>query len=54
MLKYIGMGLRGFFVLAAKIWSFVCYIFRRQVRSVSVNTINTIARLGDFAVDFAG
>ncbi|XP_076472576.1 CTD nuclear envelope phosphatase 1-like [Babylonia areolata] len=34
MLKYIGMGLRGFFVLAAKIWSFVCYIFRRQIRSI--------------------
>ena len=29
------MGLRGFFVLAAKIWSFVCYIFKRQVRAVS-------------------
>lgn len=32
------MGLRGFFVLAAKIWSFVCYCFRRQVRAVSVST----------------
>lgn len=34
MLKYITMGLRGFFVLAAKIWSFICYIFKRQVRAV--------------------
>ncbi|XP_067659546.1 CTD nuclear envelope phosphatase 1-like [Haliotis asinina] len=34
MFKYLVMGLRGFFVLAAKIWSFVCYCFRRQVRAV--------------------
>ncbi|CAG5117999.1 unnamed protein product [Candidula unifasciata] len=34
MIKYVIMGLRGFFVLAAKIWSFMCYIFKRQVRAV--------------------
>ncbi|KAL3862097.1 hypothetical protein ACJMK2_008091 [Sinanodonta woodiana] len=34
MFKYIVMGLRGFFVLAAKIWSFICYCFRRQIRAV--------------------
>ncbi|XP_078337102.1 CTD nuclear envelope phosphatase 1-like isoform X2 [Crassostrea virginica] len=34
MLKFIVMGLRGFFLLAAKIWSFLCYCFKRQARSV--------------------
>ncbi|XP_048751736.1 CTD nuclear envelope phosphatase 1-like [Ostrea edulis] len=33
MLKFIVMGLRGFFLLAAKIWSFLCYCFKRQARS---------------------
>ncbi|KAI0229649.1 CTD nuclear envelope phosphatase 1 [Lamellibrachia satsuma] len=28
------MGLRGFVVFAAKIWSFLCYIIRRQIRSI--------------------
>ncbi|KAK6176218.1 hypothetical protein SNE40_014543 [Patella caerulea] len=28
------MGLRGFFVLAAKIWSFICYCVRRQARAI--------------------
>lgn len=35
MIKYIVMGLRGFFLLAAKIWSFICYCFKRQARAVS-------------------
>lgn len=34
MVKFIGMGLRAFFVLAAKVWSFICYCFKRQIRSV--------------------
>lgn len=34
MIKYFVMGLRGFFLLAAKIWSFVCYCFKRQARTV--------------------
>ncbi|CAC5410546.1 CTDNEP1 [Mytilus coruscus] len=28
------MGLRGFFLLAAKIWSFICYCFKRQARAI--------------------
>ena len=36
MLKHIGMGLRGFFLFAAKIWSFICYCVRRQIRAVSI------------------
>ena len=35
MLKHIVMGLRGFFLFAAKVWSFICYCIRRQLRSVS-------------------
>ncbi|XP_052081585.1 CTD nuclear envelope phosphatase 1-like [Mytilus californianus] len=34
MIKYIVMGLRGFFLLAAKIWSFICYCFKRQARAI--------------------
>ncbi|XP_029651686.1 CTD nuclear envelope phosphatase 1 [Octopus sinensis] len=37
MITYFVMGLRGFFILAAKIWSFICYIFRRQIRSIIQN-----------------
>jgi hypothetical protein len=35
MIKYIVMGLRGFLLLAAKIWSFICCSFKRQARAVS-------------------
>jgi CTD nuclear envelope phosphatase 1 len=34
MLKQLVMGLRGFFVFAAKIWSFICYCVRRQARAI--------------------
>ncbi|CAH1775176.1 unnamed protein product [Owenia fusiformis] len=34
MLKYCVMGLRSFFLFAAKVWSFICYCLRRQARSV--------------------
>ena len=44
MIKYIVMGLRGFFVLAAKIWSFLCYCFKRQIRSVSNNVNKQFTR----------
>lgn len=30
----VTMGLRGFILFAAKVWSFVCYCFRRQIRAV--------------------
>lgn len=34
MLKHFTMGLRGFFLFAARIWSFICYCVRRQFRKV--------------------
>ncbi|KAL3185746.1 hypothetical protein MRX96_028647 [Rhipicephalus microplus] len=34
MLKQLQMGLRAFLLLASKIWSFVCYVVRKQVRAV--------------------
>ncbi|XP_074653979.1 CTD nuclear envelope phosphatase 1-like [Tubulanus polymorphus] len=34
MLKHVVMGLRGFFLFAAKLWSFLCYCVRRQVRAI--------------------
>ncbi|XP_064641910.1 CTD nuclear envelope phosphatase 1-like [Lineus longissimus] len=34
MLTHIAMGLRGFFLFAAKVWSFICYCLRRQIRAV--------------------
>ena len=32
--KRLGMGLRGFLLLASKFWNFVLYVFRKQIRSV--------------------
>lgn len=34
MSKRIVMGLKGFLVFATKIWHFICYCIRRQVRSI--------------------
>lgn len=34
MLKQLQMGLRAFLLLASKIWSFICYVVRKQVRAV--------------------
>lgn len=36
MLKQLQMGLRAFLLVASKIWSFICYVIRKQVRAVSV------------------
>ena len=32
------MGIRSFLLLAVKVWSFLCYCIRRQVRSVGLNS----------------
>lgn len=34
MLKQLQMGLRAFLVLASKIWNFICYVLRKQMRVV--------------------
>ncbi|XP_013391483.1 CTD nuclear envelope phosphatase 1 [Lingula anatina] len=34
MYTYFVMGLKGFVLFAAKVWSFICYCIRRQIRSV--------------------
>jgi len=34
MLKQLQMGLRAFLLLASKIWSFVCYVLKKQMRTV--------------------
>lgn len=34
MYKFIVMGLRAFVLFAAKIWTFICYCIRRQVRAL--------------------
>ncbi|KAK3891051.1 hypothetical protein Pcinc_005040 [Petrolisthes cinctipes] len=34
MYKQLQMGLRAFLLLAQKIWSFVCYVLRKQARTV--------------------
>ncbi|XP_022247670.1 CTD nuclear envelope phosphatase 1A-like [Limulus polyphemus] len=34
MLKQVQMGLRAFLMLAYKIWNFVCYVLRKQARTV--------------------
>jgi len=34
LLSYLVMGLRNFLLIAAKVWSFLRYLFKRQVRSL--------------------
>ena len=34
MLKQLQMGLRAFLVLASKIWTFVCFVVRKNTRAV--------------------
>ncbi|XP_064459575.1 CTD nuclear envelope phosphatase 1A-like [Ornithodoros turicata] len=34
MLKQLQMGLRAFLLVASKIWSFICYVIRKQFRAV--------------------
>ncbi|XP_022244794.1 CTD nuclear envelope phosphatase 1A-like isoform X2 [Limulus polyphemus] len=34
MLKQIQMGLRAFLLLASKIWNFICYVLRKQIRTI--------------------
>lgn len=34
MVKQLQMGLRAFLLLASKIWSFVCYVLKKQARAV--------------------
>ena len=39
MLKQLQMGLRAFLVLASKIWTFVCFVFRKKAREVTIYAI---------------
>jgi len=34
MVKHLQMGLRAFLLLATKIWSFLCYVIKKQARTV--------------------
>ena len=36
MLKQLQMGLRAFLVLASKIWTFVCFVVRKNTRAVNI------------------
>ena len=35
--KQVQMSLRAFLLVAAKIWTFMCYVVRKQYRAVSIN-----------------
>lgn len=37
MLKQLQMGLRAFLVLASKIWTFVCFVVRKNTRAVNIH-----------------
>lgn len=37
MLKQLQMGLRAFMLLASKVWSCFCYMFKKQYRAVNIN-----------------
>ncbi|KAI8500202.1 PREDICTED: CTD nuclear envelope phosphatase 1-like [Branchiostoma belcheri] len=34
MMKYLQQGLRTFMLVATKLWSFLCYLLRKQVRTI--------------------
>ncbi|KAF8767523.1 CTD nuclear envelope phosphatase 1 like protein [Argiope bruennichi] len=34
MLKQLQMGIRAFLLFASKIWNFICFVFRKQVRAI--------------------
>ena len=36
------MGLRTVFLMICKVWSFLCYCFRRQIRAVSIPNMYNI------------
>lgn len=38
MLKQLQMGLRAFMLLASKVWSCFCYMFKKQYRAVNINS----------------
>lgn len=38
MLKQLQMGLRAFLVLASKIWTFICFVFRKNTRAVRIHS----------------
>lgn len=42
MLKQLQMGLRAFLVLASKIWTFICFVFRKNTRAVTINFLSML------------
>jgi hypothetical protein len=42
MLKQLQMGLRAFLVLASKIWTFICFVFRKNTRAVILAFIDAL------------
>lgn len=45
MLKQLQMGLRAFMVLASKVWSCFCYMFKKQIRAVRIPQTTFITHL---------
>lgn len=46
MLKQLQMGLRTFLLYAQKIWSFICFILKKQIRVVSFYDFVLLKGLG--------
>ena len=46
MLKQLQMGLRAFLVLASKIWTFICFVLRKNTRAVEfcISPINFFSK----------
>ena len=47
MLKTLHTRLRAFVVFASKVWTFICYVFRKQTRAVSQKIFSSFLILFD-------
>lgn len=45
MLKQLQMGLRAFLVLASKIWTFICFVARKNTRTVGILKVNFLVSI---------
>lgn len=52
MLKQLQMGLRAFMLIASKVWSCFCYMFRKQYRAVNIKLFTVFTwYLSVFTID---
>ena len=45
LMKTLGSYLRTFMVFASKVWTFICFVFRKQTRAVSKSVSRNLMQL---------